>query len=174
MVFINKIFQKSGKIVYFRACFSLKKNNRCQTSFSLKNNRCKTIIKKLSSLTRRVRLEGGGVQSHHKPLPLYRRKNLPLLANRLAPHGFWETPEDQCTANSGLYQLIRAGLYIFKCFLSMEFWRGIFFKLGSKLFYHLLRRGKLSAPEMPLIMPPFGRGKTYHFSVTTPSLLLTR
>lgn len=60
MVFINKVFQKSGKIVYFRACFSLKKNNRCKTSFSLKNNRCKTIIKKLSSLTRRVRLEGGG------------------------------------------------------------------------------------------------------------------
>lgn len=55
----------------------------------------------------------------------------------------------------------------------MEFWRGIFFKLGSKLFYHPLRRSELSAREMPLIMPPFGREKTYHFSVTTPSLLLT-
>lgn len=31
----------------------------------------------------------------------------------------------------------------------MEFWRGIFFKLGSKLFYHPLRRSELSAPEMP-------------------------
>lgn len=174
MFFINKVFSKIRKNSIFPCLFFFKKNNRCKTSFSLKNNRCKTIIKKLSSLTRRVRLEGGGVQSHHKPLPLYRRKNLPLLANRLAPHGFWETPDDQCTANSGLYQLIRAGLYIFKCFLSMEFWRGIFFKLSSKLFYHPLRRSKISAPEMPLIMPPFGRGKTYHFSVTTPSLLLTR
>lgn len=80
---------------------------------------------------------------------LYRRKNLLLLAGRLAPHGFQKTPEDQCTVNSGFCQLIRAGIYIFKCFLSMEFWRGIFFKLGSKLFYHPLRRSELSAPEMP-------------------------